>query len=213
MKGGFALIGFVITTSVAPLYCQGTVIYSSLGPGGTYNINDAATAGGPNSAGGLFSSGFSFVPAATQTLDSIQLPMGRISGTDSISLSLQASDVSGLPGTVLETFTINSQMGPFGFANPLISLTSVARPELQAGKTYWLVAAGEGDAEAAWNVNNLGLHGPFYSIQGGRTVLLQEQLISAYEIIGVPEPGSTSLFAVGFGALIFQFHRRRLLRA
>lgn len=179
-----------------------TIIFDSFGPGDSYDINEGASVCGPNSVIGLFSSGFSFVPATTLSLDTIQVAVGTIGGTNAFSLQLQAGNgASGGPGTVLENILVSGQMQPFGFANPLISVTSVARPVLQAGNTYWLVAVGEDDAWAAWDMSNLGLRGMYYSIQGGQEVLLSDQLITAFRITGdaVPEPalpGFIALFAI-----------------
>jgi hypothetical protein len=187
---------------------QGTVIFSSFGPGDTYDSGSGAGVQGPDSGYGLFTSGFSFVPASTLTLDTVQIAIGTLSGSNAFSLAIQAADgPSGMPGTVLETFEVNGQMQPFGVVNPLITITSVARPELDAGINYWLVSAGEGDARAAWNLNDLGLSGTYYSYQGGREVLLNDQSIGAFRISGVPEPGGAWLVILGF--VVFHVHRLR----
>lgn len=200
-----ALIGIALTGPARAI-----VIYNSFGPGDTYITYEGAEISGPGSSGGLFTSGFSFQPATTLSLESIQVAIGTISGSNAFSLSLQAADgPSGMPGTVLETFQVNDQMGSFGLANPLISVTSVAHPELEAGDTYWLVAEGEGDGLAAWNSNNLGLYGTYFSFQGGHGGLADDQLLCAYEITGVPEPASGSLYFFGFIALALHFRSNK----
>lgn len=209
IKRSASLIAVLIAiASVGPVHA--TVVYSSLGPGGTYVTYEGAEFSGPASSGGLFSSGFSFQPATTLNLDSIQVAVGTISGSNAFSLSLQAANgPSGMPGTVLETFQVTDQMGPFGSANPLISATSVTHPQLDAGNTYWLVAVGEGDGLAAWNINNRGLTGAYYSFQGGHDVLLGNQALGAYQITGVPEPTTGSLFALGLIALALHFRSNK----
>jgi hypothetical protein len=211
MKTSVTLIVLLIGVAlVGAAHGQGTLIYNSFGPGDTYVTYEGAGVDGPGSGNGLFSSGFSFVPASALTLDTVQVAIATISGTNAFSLLIQAADgPSGIPGTVLETFQVSGQMQPFGFVNPLITVTSVARPELEAGNKYWLVALGEGDALAAWNINNLGLYGTYYSYQGVREVLLDNQLICAFQITGVPEPDSGWIFVLGFAALAVQFLHNR----
>ena len=101
-------------------------------------------------------------------------------------------------------------MKRFGSLQPLVTVPSVAQPELQAGETYWLVAVGEGDAVAAWNVNSLGMFGLHYSDQAGGEVLLPAQAIGAYRVVGVPEPSSVLLFGLGSIALIVPLTRGRI---
>ena len=209
MKTRIILVVFLIrATLIGIAQAQGTLIYSSLGPGNSYDIHSGAGVGGPGSSNGRNPSGFSFIPTTTLMLDTVQLAIGTISGTNAFSLLVQSADgPSGIPGTVLETFQISGQMQPFGLAYPLISVTSVARPELEAGTTYWLVAVGVGNAAAAWNINNVGITGDFYSFQQGQDLILNNQSVAAFQISGVPEPSGVCLFILGFGILTLQvFH-------
>src|SRR5690349_23551821 len=142
---GAAFIGTSSLQAQSPI-----VLYSTLGPADGYDRNGACYVSGPDSPLDYFVCGFPFVPSAAARLDTIKVAFG--SGGPQHILTLQLRSTTGPlggPGDVIESFVLND-MGPFGFANPLIKLTSITRPLLTAGATYWLVANADGDSFAFW---------------------------------------------------------------
>ncbi len=192
------------------------IIYDSLG----YETGSGAGVDGPGSPFGLFASGFSFVPATTLFFDSAQIEIGGfvntqgLIGTNAFSLRLEAADgPSGLPSTILESFTIVGQLQAFGSVHPAITAQSLVHPVLQSGQKYWLVALGEGDMQGAWNVTAPVARGDYYSIQGGREVLLTDQELGAFRITGVtqvPEPTVVTFLSV-FLTLFLVFAKKKNL--
>ena len=70
---------------------------------------------------------------------------------------------------------------------------------------------------AGWNVNDQGIHGTYYSIQGGRELLISDQLVGAFQVSGdavVPQPASVTLLGIGaFAMLGYAWRRRKPLAA
>jgi hypothetical protein len=54
--------------------------------------------------------------------------------------------------------------------------------------------------EGAWNISDLGLTGQYYSIQGGREVLLSGQAVCAFRITGLTEIPEPTVLPLGFAA-------------
>lgn len=163
------------------------VLYSTVGPGDIYDYGAGASVSGPNTPPGFFVSGFPFVSSIAATLDTIQVAFGAIGTNTTFTLSLRAANGPlGGPGDVIETFLITEDVGQMGFPRPLITLRSTSRPLLNAATVYWLVATADADNWVGWNVNVLNLTGRFYSIQLGSEVLLDDQLLGAFRVNGIP---------------------------
>jgi len=69
-----------------------------------------------------------------------------------VSVSLRL-DSGGLPGPILETFTFNGALGPFGSTlNPPLVASSLLRPILAQGSTYWVTVSTPGSlGRVEWN--------------------------------------------------------------
>ncbi|MCS6776388.1 MAG: choice-of-anchor R domain-containing protein [Chloroherpetonaceae bacterium] len=171
------------------------VLFDNFGPGNTFQINAGLTQG-------FFRppvvQGMGFTPTVSAHLSCIDLAISLSRGPNVFVLRL-LSDNAGMPGALLEEWTVVGQMGTFGTVSPIISVTSVNTPFLSAGSQYWVVPFATSATHAVWNYNITGDFGPLAaSNDGGITyTILPNQRRGAFRVLGgtpaVPEPGPFSL--------------------
>ncbi len=114
--------------------------YSSLGPNGSFSTNAWCINGMSNSDCGpamAHNAAAPFTPAATFTLQSISLALIYDEGTNSAQISL-TQDAGGLPGNVLESWTVNNL--PAESPPVLTTVGDTLGLTLEAGQQYWVVA-------------------------------------------------------------------------
>jgi hypothetical protein len=119
------------------------VLFDNFGPGGTYNVNasESLTWGKLGSDWIRYYDAVSFVPDRTANLDRVELALSLPQGYNEVDILLFA-DNGGLPGGTLETIHLNDKIpANDGIVHLPVVATSVARPELVAGRTYWIGVA------------------------------------------------------------------------
>lgn len=204
------------------------IIYSNFGSGMTYT----------DGAGVIVSDGSvetsvaeEFSPTANYTLSSIEFVASTKTpaSSNSVTVSIYA-DNGGVPATAaLESITLSGQLAPFdGTLSPVLTATSVAKPDLMAGLQYWLVM----DAPAVtspqneylvWDNNStlavgyLETNGTPGDWQNSPNPFASETN-GVFEVDGTlipgptPEPGTWMLLPLGLG-LMSVVARRRSQRA
>jgi hypothetical protein len=132
-----------------------TVIFSNLAtayPAGLYWCCQGSTVSGPNSLILVeWWHGAAFTPSVDATATKIAVSIGYLAGTrKNIILSLNADD-AGVPGAVLEQWTVYD-LGEAGTCCTVQTKRS-SGISLTAGQQYWIVASTEpnSDVWAAWN--------------------------------------------------------------
>jgi hypothetical protein len=193
---GLLLIGVAATPAQAD-----QVILSNLGPGDSYRGSDGWPLGISGEGTDYFGSGCAFTVGATSVeLATIQLAVGHITGTNSLTINFDA-DSGGSPGATIESFTINGAMPNFGSysSDHLVKVTSVLHPLLTAGSQYWVVLSvpNDGTSAAAWNWNSIGDFGPFVLYNGSQQVFLGTNVRGAMLITAVPEPSCIVMVSTG----------------
>ena len=184
--------------SALALVCaaHSVVLYSSFGPGDTFQPLWGWTACGSLTSLGAIVTGFQFVSAASGDVGRIDVALSHSTGSYGFSLDLY-DDASNLPNNLLGTWTGTAviELGTWpGFA----SINVPAGTPLAAGGTYWLIARADPTSDLAWNPNSIGLTG----ILKQNANYFPNSDVGAFRLETVPEPASVALLGIGLGALL-----------
>ncbi len=185
-----------------------TIVFSNFGEGESYQTN---TTMGINAG---FSPAYGFTAASGGRLDSIKTSILWVSGTNAVTLSLY-TDVGGQPGTLLESLQLSDLPGLLPqTVKPLPSFSSIQKPELIAGSSYFLFASASGTASLDWAYNNTSDTGTlFIPSPGGSPYIDKNATRGAFSVSvsAIPEP-STYAALFGAAALGLVVWRRRMKR-
>jgi hypothetical protein len=186
-----------------------SLVYSSFGPGNTYNNLSAWIVSGSATTYGLQAHAEYFVPAFSDYLSEIQVATIRFGGDALSDFSIASDNGSGIPGTVLESFS--NVTNPVG----LLTLNSVTAPLLQAGQKYWLCdEPADANSYVGWYLNNQGITNS-YAYQNSTSPGIWQAIPSSvnggasgvFSISVVPEPATVGLVFLGVGLVV---RRRRI---
>jgi PEP-CTERM motif len=227
VRSAVAIVAIVVVQFTARPASASSILFSNLGLGNTYHASEGWSVGMPPSNPN-WEVAASFVPSITATLDEILVPFADVSPNfglppSTLRVSIQGSDASGLPGSLLESFLYQGPFGSLGSAL-LIALASVSHPLLLADVQYWIVAEnpeGMSGAALGWSVNSTGdTSATFGSTrQGSVDHFSQDSQIRdldvAFAVDGtpvltpVPEPATLALTAFGLIATVTRYRRAR----
>jgi uncharacterized protein (TIGR03437 family) len=174
--------------------------YSDFGPNDAFSNNGWCISGANNTKCGPSATRYiaaAFVPSNTFTVSDITLPLSYNSGTNGAVITL-TSNSGGIPGTILESFSISNLPGTAS----AVTVASQLNPVLQAGQTYWLeVQPLAADTLIIWYTNSLGLGGGITNISQAGWVPLSGyagQTLPAFSVVNL------NITSVGNGASFTQ---------
>ena len=138
-------LAITVMLSLAPAHGAADVLFSTFGPGDTYDTTSGWAIGDTL----VWSQGLQFTPSVSGRVHTIEIAAFRLAGGAFLNASL-FTDNADQPGSLLELV----QVGPFGSAPSIMTAVSVIRPNLTTGTKYWLVVTpiSEGDS-FGWNRN------------------------------------------------------------
>jgi len=165
--------------------------YSDFGPDNTFSNNGWCVSGASGASCTTFATRYiaaPFVLATSSILSSINLPLSNLSGTNGAVISLTDSASGGIPGTVLESWSVSNLPASSASSIAVTQVISKLSPALEAGQTYWLeVQPLADDTTDNWYTNSIGLGGGLQNInQGGWTALsgYSGQTLPAFNVVG-----------------------------
>jgi hypothetical protein len=188
------LVGMV---ALIPWPASADALYSTLGPGGTYDTSVGWTLGAPPS------SSFNQVPASQFTLGTgatvgdAMLALWYVDGNDTVNVYIE-SDNSGMPDIILATL---SEVGPIAaYPGGLVAFTCSGPQCMLGAGAYWLVAQQPvADSWSAWFYDYQDASGPVAFNDSGSATgpwFPSTGPQGAFQIdSAVPEPTSILLFA------------------
>lgn len=190
------------------------VVYDNFGPEDAYQTGIGWTIAGPLSVN--YQQGSQFTPTGSGQLSTIEIAMNLFEGPNHFDMFLHA-DTGGSPGALLESWSVDDAMGPFGDWNPPVVLSSVVHPMLASGTPYWLIGANIGTSWAAWMWNSTGDIKPFvsgptggpYGVQIGDNLDVAGAMRITVQAAAVPEPSSMALLLGGAGGCLAMIRRRK----
>jgi hypothetical protein len=140
------------------------VIYTNFGSGNSYSTGAGLIVTNDGSAWSSVAVGF--VPSADYNLSSIEFVATDLIPADAGATLGIFMDNGGQPGGApVELFTLAGSLGQFGNAVPVMTVTSLLQPLLQANTLYWIGMQGPAGSFIIWNQNSTNAAG--YSMADG----------------------------------------------
>ncbi len=194
---------------------QAATVFSDFSAGMTYappgNGTQIFGATSSHSPAGYEAEAMAFTPGGNYLFSKIDIALqyGGI-GTNSVVVNL-ATDVGGIPGATLESWTVTPSTTGTGYETVTDSLGIL----LKGGTQYWIEATpGATDTTAIWNSNLMDLGNAAVNKGSGwvdRNTPPVGYQLGAFDVQGtaVPEPASIGLILGGFAVLAGAVRRRK----
>ena len=208
-------VGLAVGIAAIPLtlHASSITIFNTFGPGHSFNCCTGFGEAGSDYMPNAFTWAMAFTPSTTSPLFAIDVAIAGVS--NQFTLALMTSN-SGLPGSILESWTLTTTFVPGLCGHCFETVFSTQHLVLQAGTQYWLVPFPSSNMDGAWMQNNVGASGTAaFSLDGGKTWTLNPKSdMGAFDVRGissttVPEPSTFGFMATGLAGIIGVIRRKR----
>jgi len=210
----------VVLLSAASQAEAAVIVYDNFGPANGGNDYDTASGWGVQTGPPSFNNftvGDTFTPSTTGTLSDITVALEFIQGVNAATVSLRA-DTGGVPGAVLESWTVSSLPPADGTFHTPTTVSDVTNVPLNAGTHYWVViAATANSSRLEWMFIDSGIgarsHAGSIDLGASWETLLSTQ--GAFRVTenlstsAVPEPASLALWSIGVLGIAVAGYLRR----
>lgn len=203
------LIWMAAIVGLAAGPASAATIYSDLGPGNSYDCCSGLSVSG-SGAFAFFSEAAMFQSPVNASVDQIDIALSNINGTDTAEVSLWTVS-GGVPGVQLGSWMVSGFPAFGSTSNSPITITGISGINLNAGTSYYLVAAPVSptdNSDNSWNLNGFGTTGTVANNQGNGWDAVSPAILPAFDILGtvgtvhVPEPASIALLLGGLAGAI-----------
>jgi hypothetical protein len=161
------------------------VIYSNLGPGGSYSVGGGFCVSGLGSSCAVYEAIAMPFTGNGGRVTQIDMALTYSSGTNHATVQV-AADNGGVPGQVLGTWSVANQP-PFHTCCTLTTVAVSPSISVAAGRKYWVVAnPGSNDTFDVWNITYNLLTGSSAINQGSGWTPTYDYL-SAFDVLGCPK--------------------------
>jgi hypothetical protein len=191
---------------------QAAVIYSSFGPGGSFDRYSGFPVWTAASTYGFETwSAMAFTSSGDFDVTQISLAVGASFGDPVMEVSLWSKDLT----TQLGTWTITAPSARRRW--PATTITGITGVHLEAGGEYALVAKSTNDGDGMWAWGSEDAMGESQDHTDGHAFDYGYGMQGAFEVQGdvtaVPEPATWALMIVGFGGAgaMLRSRRRRVV--
>ena len=191
------MFGSAVLSLAIAATASADVLFNNFGAGDSYNTGSGWTISDGSPINTDWDQGDAFtVSGGNYFLDSIEAAIGLVLGQNRVFIDIY-DDAGGQPGSVLESVTIEDQMGPFGSFNAPIVGNFSGSTLLMDGMTYWAIASSDSNSWLAWNQNDQGDIGPHASSPDGAPWNVGPNTRGAFRINGtLPAPGALALLGL-----------------
>jgi hypothetical protein len=203
-KHGLLTGSLIFTACVGMPAHASTIVFDNLNSTTPYYSLAGNTTGAFNSPYSI--SATTFTPNATGQLDSMELGLYYLLGTNSVTLRLSL-DTGGLPGAPIW----QTSAPPAAMWGQLMSVTNIGGPTINSGQQYWLEAVAPVTPQTlhSWDANNQNDKGPV--IRNGTYYAFVDRFALRVGVLTpgtVPEPASFFLLMCGMFGVALNFRRR-----
>ncbi len=199
------ILAAMLGASLVPA-AHATPIYSTLGPGNTFDTNGFVHSGpvSPPTGASIGAYADEFTSPVTATVGSVSLallaPPGSIPldaiGPDDVIIAIHTNTPTG-PGGILGTFTTQTVPSQPG----IVTFSSSTGILLVAGTDYWLSVGSTTVAGGTdWFLNNQSIDNFIASRESGQWTIHGDSTALAFSVNAVPEPGSAAFSTMALAA-------------